>query len=147
MPGRDRSIDEIQRELTGFARRSRAQAERLHPGLSLVSYTVLDLLRSRDGCRGTDLAEHFMLDKSTISRQVAALDRLGLIERSIDPDDQRGQIIRPSEAGLRLLDSMQERRRTAFRERLQSWSDEDLAAFADYLHRFNAPDTTPDPRR
>ncbi|WP_037574252.1 MarR family winged helix-turn-helix transcriptional regulator [Phaeacidiphilus oryzae] len=138
MSDRDRDIDTIQRELTAFARRARAQAGRMHPELSLVTYTILNHLREEGGCRGTDLAIHFMLDKSTVSRQVAALDRLGLIERTPDPDDQRGQIIRPSEAGERLLNSVLAQRRQIFRSRLESWTEEDLADFAVFLHRFNA---------
>lgn len=140
---RDAAIDVIQRELTAFARRARAQAGRLHPQLSLVTYAILDHLRETGGCRGTDLATHFMLDKSTVSRQITALERLGLIERSADPDDQRGQIIRASEAGHQLLESVAAARRTAFRQRLDGWDTADLDRFAAYLARYNQDAATP----
>ncbi len=134
---RAESIDAIQREMTAFARRARSQASQIHPGLTLVTYAILDLLRERGGCRGTDLASHFMLDKSTVSRQVTALERLGLVERSTDPEDQRGQIIRPSDAGSALLESVSEQRRLAFLERLGDWPDADLERFAAYLTLYN----------
>lgn len=70
------SVETIQREMTVFARRARASAGRLHPELSLVSYTLLGHLEERDGCRATDLAAHYALDKSTVSRQVAALEQV-----------------------------------------------------------------------
>lgn len=132
------SIDGIQRELTAFARRARSLALQIHPGLTLVTYTVLDHLRDVGGCRGTDLAAHFMLDKSTVSRQVAALEKLGLVERTADPEDLRGQIIRPSAAGAQLLDNVREQRRAAFLQRLSDWPDDDLERFSHYLALYNA---------
>ncbi|WP_370468354.1 MarR family winged helix-turn-helix transcriptional regulator [Streptacidiphilus sp. P02-A3a] len=140
---RAESIDAIQRELTAFARRSRSQASQIHPGLTLVTYAILDLLRERGGCRGTDLAAHFMLDKSTVSRQVTALERLGLVERSTDPEDQRGQIIRTSTQGSALLQSVSEQRRLAFLSRLADWPDEDLERFASYLTTYNSSYSSP----
>ncbi|MFF9641904.1 MarR family winged helix-turn-helix transcriptional regulator [Kitasatospora aureofaciens] len=136
MPGRQSSIDTIQRELTAFARRARHKASQLHPDLSLVTYSILDLITERGGCRAADVAAHFMLDKSTVSRQVTALERLGLLRREADPDDQRGQILRATEAGLTLLRDANEQRRTAFTTRFTDWSDEDVARFAAYLARY-----------
>ncbi|MDH6707631.1 MULTISPECIES: MarR family winged helix-turn-helix transcriptional regulator [unclassified Kitasatospora] len=136
MPGRQSSIDAIQRELTAFARRARHKASQLHPDLSLVTYSILDLITERGGCRAADVATHFMLDKSTVSRQVTALEKLGLLRREADPDDQRGQILRATEAGLALLRDANEQRRLAFTARFTDWSDEDVARFAGYLARY-----------
>ncbi|MFJ3905230.1 MarR family winged helix-turn-helix transcriptional regulator [Streptomyces sp. NPDC090025] len=135
---RETSLDTIQRELTAFARRARAAAARLHPELPLVSYTLLAHIDDQHGCRATDLAAHYLLDKSTVSRQVAALEKMGLIERRPDPDDHRVQVLHPSEAGTRLLSSTQASRLAAYEERLKDWSAEDLSAFAGYLLRYNA---------
>jgi DNA-binding MarR family transcriptional regulator len=140
LSGRDASIDSIQRELTAFARRARHQASQLHPGLSLVTYSMLDLMNERGGCRAADLAAHFMLDKSTVSRQVGALERLGLVVREVDPDDHRGQILWPSDAGLKLLTQAHQRRRKSLLERFTDWADEDLAGFAHHLVRYGATD-------
>jgi DNA-binding MarR family transcriptional regulator len=136
VPGRQSSIDTIQRELTAFARRARHKASQLHPDLSLVTYSILDLITERGGCRAADVAAHFMLDKSTVSRQVTALEKLGLLRREADPDDQRGQILRATEAGLTLLRDANEQRRIAFTTRFIDWSDEDVARFAAYLARY-----------
>lgn len=146
MPGtpgeREESLDVIQRELTAFARRARAAAARLHPELPLVSYTLLSHIEDQQGCRATDLATHYMLDKSTVSRQVSALEKLGLVERHPDPDDHRIQVLHPTEAGTQALASTQASRRAAYQERLADWTAEDLARFATYLLRYN---TTGDP--
>ena len=134
----DRAVETIQREMTAFARRARASAGRLHPELSLVSYTLLSHLEERDGRRATDLAAHYALDKSTVSRQVAALERAGLIERRPDPEDHRVQVLHLTDAGRRILAQVTENRQAAFRERLADWPEEDLQRFAGYLERYNS---------
>ncbi|MGP2440344.1 MarR family winged helix-turn-helix transcriptional regulator [Streptomyces sp. JW3] len=138
MTAPDRAEEIIHRELTAFARRARASAGRMHPELSLVSYTLLGHLEERDGCRATDLAAHYALDKSTVSRQVTALERAGLVERRPDPADARVQVLHLTEAGRRILAQVTESRRAAFRERLGGWPQEDLVRFATYLARYNA---------
>ena len=133
------AVETIQREMTAFARRARASAGRMHPELSLVSYTLLGHLEESGGCRATDLAAHYALDKSTVSRQVAALERAGLIDRRQDPAGPPGPGAPPH------------RRRTAHprpghreppRARSTSgsreWPAGDLERFAAYLVRYNA---------
>ncbi|GAB7102146.1 hypothetical protein JCM4814A_04600 [Streptomyces phaeofaciens JCM 4814] len=132
------AVETIQREMTSFARRARASAGRLHPELSLVSYTLLGHLEESGGCRATDLAAHYALDKSTVSRQVSALERAALIERRPDPEDHRVQVLHLTDTGRRILAQVTESRRTAFRERLADWPAEDLERFAEYLVRYNA---------
>ncbi|CCK32452.1 hypothetical protein BN159_8074 [Streptomyces davaonensis JCM 4913] len=131
-------MEVIQREMTAFARRARASAGRMHPELSLVSYTLLGHLEESGGCRATDLAAHYALDKSTVSRQVAVLERDQLIARSPDPDDHRVQLLHLTDTGRRLLAQVTERRREVVRERLADWAEEDLERFAGYLVRYNA---------
>ncbi|MEU1510955.1 MarR family winged helix-turn-helix transcriptional regulator [Streptomyces sp. NPDC005811] len=137
------AVETIQREMTVFARRARASAGRLHPELSLVSYTLLGHLEESGGCRATDLAALHALDKSTVSRQVAALERAALIERRVDPADHRVQLLHLTEAGRRILAQVTESRRAAFRERLAAWPQGDLERFAEYLVRYNAWGTPP----
>ncbi|MFF7529096.1 MarR family winged helix-turn-helix transcriptional regulator [Streptomyces bobili] len=132
------AVETIQREMTVFARRARASAGRLHPELSLVSYTLLGHLEDSGGCRATDLAAHYALDKSTVSRQVTALERSGLIERRQDRTDHRVQVLHLTDAGRSILAQVTESRRAAFRERLAEWPEPDLERFAEYLVRYNA---------
>ncbi|MEU8677457.1 MarR family winged helix-turn-helix transcriptional regulator [Streptomyces sp. NPDC048560] len=138
-PGeREESLDVIQRELTAFARRARSAAARLHPELPLVSYTLLAHIDEQHGCRAADLAAHYMLDKSTVSRQVGSLEKLGLVERHADPDDHRIQVLRPTEAGTQALAATKASRRAAYRKRLGDWTEDDLSRFAQYLLRYNS---------
>lgn len=137
MADRDGSIEIIQREMTAFARRARATAARMHPELSLVSYTLLSHLEYQGGCRATDLAVHYTLDKSTISRQVGALEKSGLVERRLDPTDHRVHVLHLTDRGIEVLAQVTDARRVAFQERLAEWSGPDLEKFAECLLRYN----------
>jgi DNA-binding MarR family transcriptional regulator len=134
---RERSVETIQGEMAAFARRARGVAARMHPELSLVSFTILAHLDATKGCRATDLATEFTLDKSTVSRQITALEQLGFVERRAEPADQRVQLLRPTPAGSAVLAAATAARREAFRTRLQDWDEDDLERFAAYLVRYN----------
>ncbi|MFI6088674.1 MarR family winged helix-turn-helix transcriptional regulator [Streptomyces sp. NPDC051218] len=123
--------------MTAFARRARATAARMHPELSLVSYTLLSHLEYQGGCRATDLAAHYTLDKSTISRQVGALEKAGLVERRLDSTDHRVHVLHLTDRGIEVLAQVTDARRIAFRERLAEWGEPDLEKFAEYLLRYN----------
>lgn len=138
MTRRDDSVETIQHETAASARRGRAVAARTHPQLSLVAYTLLSHLEDRESCRATDLASEFMLDKSTVSRQITGLERRGFVERRPDPRDNRVQMLRPTSAGAEVLAAATAARRTAFRQRLTDWDDADLERFAAYLVRYNS---------
>ncbi|GAB4587489.1 MarR family winged helix-turn-helix transcriptional regulator [Nocardia sp. IFM 10818] len=138
--GRDQAIQAIQRELTAFARRARGRATELHPELSLVASSILDLVIERDGCLAADLAGHYHLDKSTVSRQVAALEQEGYLIREIDPANRRNHVLRATPEGRRIARAAARSRADAFADRLQDWDDADIARFAGYLMRYNAAD-------
>ncbi|MEU6894705.1 MarR family winged helix-turn-helix transcriptional regulator [Streptomyces sp. NPDC046557] len=134
--------------MTSFARRARSAAARMHPELSLVSFTLLSHLEERHDCRASDLAAHYALDKSTVSRQVAALERAGLVVRRADPDDHRVQVLELTPVGAAILAKTTRDRRAMFAERLADWDPDDLDRFATYLQRYNdhtayGQDTTP----
>ncbi|RDI49835.1 MarR family winged helix-turn-helix transcriptional regulator [Nocardia mexicana] len=139
-PSRDVAIQTIQRELTAFARRARGRAAELHPGLSLVASSILDLVIARDGCLAAELAEHFMLDKSTMSRQVATLEREGLLTKEIDPANRRNHILRATREGKRAAREAERSRGLAFTDRFRDWNDHDIEQLAEYLVRYNAAD-------
>ncbi|MFI1918806.1 MarR family winged helix-turn-helix transcriptional regulator [Nocardia sp. NPDC020380] len=139
-PARRDAIEVIQRELTAFARRARGKAAELHPELSLVASSILDLVIERDGCLAADLAGHFHLDKSTVSRQVAALEQLGYLDREADPTNRRNHVLRATPEGRRVAREAARSRTEAFTLRFLDWEDEDVARLAEYLVRYNAAD-------
>jgi DNA-binding MarR family transcriptional regulator len=66
------------------------------PGSSAATLVVLE----RDGeQRLGELAERLAVDPSVVSRQVAALTRMGLAARRSDPVDRRAQLLGITDAG------------------------------------------------
>jgi DNA-binding MarR family transcriptional regulator len=137
------ALDAVERELTVFVRRSRRPMTQLRAGdrvvqVSVPSYALLVRLFECEPQRASDLARDLGLDKSTMSRQIAALERDGLLERVEDPADGRAALVRLSPQGRRSLAEMREARRRVLRERLSNWSTQDRRDFARLLGRLNA---------
>lgn len=120
------------------ARRFSAQIARdVHPDLEPGAYSILVRLSGTGGERLTDVAAAFGVGKPTVSRQVAVLEQLRLLDRSPDPLDARAQVLRLTPEGAQRLDRARTARRQRFRELLQQWPEDDVTALADLLHRFN----------
>lgn len=138
-PGdRTSSIARVQDGLTTISRRGAARAREGYASLSLVDQSLLTYIGANPGCRNVDIAAHFQLNKSTVSRQVTALVELGLVQIRDSANDSRGQGLGLTEAGADLRRKLAEEILASLTERLASWSEEDLQTFAGMIERFNA---------
>ncbi|MFJ6569700.1 MarR family winged helix-turn-helix transcriptional regulator [Streptomyces sp. NPDC091292] len=108
-----------------------------HSTLERSAYILLSRIRIQGPMSIGELSEAFNLDASTLNRQTAAAMRSGLVERIPDPEGGMARKFRITDEGARILD--EERRHTvASLDRVMAdWADEDIAAFATYLRRFN----------
>jgi DNA-binding MarR family transcriptional regulator len=77
-------------------------------------------------------------DHSTVSRQAAKLETLGLVKRQAEKGDQRVRLLEPSAAGRKMLDQFALARRTLLSERLAGWTDEERSTLLGLLARFAA---------
>jgi DNA-binding MarR family transcriptional regulator len=131
----------LEREIGLLLRRSRAISARLagelHPDLDGAAYGLLSLLQDAGPLRASDLVTRIGLDKSTVSRQVAHLVDLGLVDRAADPVDGRAQVLSPSEEGAARLARIRAVRRARWEDDLSDWPAADVAALAHLLHRLN----------
>jgi DNA-binding MarR family transcriptional regulator len=105
--------------------------------LSVVDYTLLTQIDVTPGVRAADLAAHFCLDKSTLSRQLEQLISAGLLRRDGEQPGRRGYALALTPAGRQRLDAAAQAVRGRLAERLTDWDDRDIAAFAQLLSRFN----------
>ena len=132
---------ELEREIGLLLRRSRAISARLagqlHPELDGAAYGLLSLLQDAGPLRASELVTRIGLDKSTVSRQVAHLVQLGLIDRAADPVDGRAQVLTPSAEGAARLARIRDVRRARWEDDLSDWPAADVATLADLLHRLN----------
>lgn len=131
----------VEREMSVLFGRARSVslslASQVHPGLDAASYALL--LRCAADCpaRAADIAERSGLDKSTVSRQLARLEELGLVERVVDPSDGRARLVQLTDAGTERLHAVREQRRQELRERFTTWSTADLREFGRLLAQLN----------
>lgn len=88
--------------------------------------------------RSSALAAAVHSDPSTVSRQIAALVRDGLVERRADPVDGRASVLVPTEAGIEVLEEQRRRLGLALARVVQQWAPEDVDKFLDLLDRFVA---------
>ena len=135
--GRAAELERLYDGLTTFARRARELSTELHPGLSLVAFTVLSYVDARSDTRAADIAADWGLDKSTVSRQINQLAAAGLITRGAERPGRRGQVLDVTAAGRHALDEAAETIRDRLFHQLQDWTDGDVAAFAGLIARFN----------
>ncbi|MGH8825081.1 MAG: MarR family winged helix-turn-helix transcriptional regulator [Jiangellaceae bacterium] len=104
-------------------------------GLDPALTTVLHEIGCSGPVRVSVLADAMHLDQSTVSRHVSALEHLGLVERSSDPDDRRAALLSTSAAGRKRLATIIGERRAIFRAATADWSDDDRARLAGLLDR------------
>jgi DNA-binding MarR family transcriptional regulator len=134
---REAALDDLYLGLTTLARRARDVADDLHPGLSVVDYSLLTQIDVTPGTRAADLAAHFCLDKSTLSRQLDQLVSAGLLAREVEQPGRRGYALTLTAAGRQRLDAAGHAVRDRLAERLTDWNDADIAVFAELILRFN----------
>src|SRR3954451_1467134 len=147
MSGQDRPVDPhqafvaLEREIGLLLRRSRAISARLagalHAGLDGAAYGLLGLLQDAGPLRASDLVLRLGLDKSTVSRQVAPLVALGLLDRQPHPEDGRAQVLTPSAEGAARLAKIRDARRARWEADLADWPSSDVATLAELLGRLN----------
>lgn len=105
--------------------------------LERSAYILLSRIRVQGPMSIGQLGDAFGLDASTLNRQTAAAMRAGLVERIPDPEGGMARKFRITAEGERRLDEEREGAIHALEQIMADWSDEDIAAFADYLKRFN----------
>ncbi|MGC4874965.1 MarR family winged helix-turn-helix transcriptional regulator [Micromonospora sp. DT43] len=108
-----------------------------HRVLDRAAYVILRHLDSAGPQNVSALAARLNLDGSTVTRQVSALQRDGLIVRAPDPTDGRGTVISPTSAGLQRMAAVQAARTRLYGDMLADWSAEDRSTLATLLGRLN----------
>ncbi|MFC5721391.1 MarR family winged helix-turn-helix transcriptional regulator [Streptomyces gamaensis] len=143
--GRARGVDQaylcLERELSVFLRRARAQsgemARAVHPDLEPAAYGLLVRLEDAGPQRATDLAAYFGVGKATMSRQLRALEELGLLTRTPDPADGRASQVSITDEGRARFTRVRDARRERYACRLAGWDRMEIAELARLLRQLN----------
>jgi len=108
-----------------------------------AAYLILARLADAGTARMSDLAALLSLDLSTVSRQIRALEELGLLGRTANPDDRRAYFLEPTDAGRALVAKVKEKFSAVVDLALVDWSDRDRRTLTSLLSRL-AHDIRPD---
>ncbi|MET9254397.1 MarR family winged helix-turn-helix transcriptional regulator [Streptomyces sp. NPDC048182] len=131
----------LERELTVLLRRARANqgemAREVHPDLESSAYGLLVRLGEAGGQRATELAGYIGVGKATMSRQLRALEDLGLVAREPDPADGRAWLITLTPEGQTRVGRVREARRARYARRLEHWDAGEVTELARLLHELN----------
>ncbi|MEW2129614.1 MarR family transcriptional regulator [Streptomyces sp. NPDC005435] len=137
----DQEFLALERELTVLLRRARANqgemAREVHPDLESSAYGLLIRLDECGGQRATELAAYIGVGKATMSRQLRALEELGLIAREPDPADGRAWLVTLTDEGRCRVGTVREARRARYVSQLAHWDRQEVAELARLLHQLN----------
>src|ERR1700712_3155694 len=106
--------------------------------LDRMALMVLGTLTHCGPSRLTTVAERTGLDPSTVSRQVADLEKAGLLARDADPEDRRAILLEATAEGRAVLDRLSRGRRKRVERLLSDWQPEDIVTFGRLLGQLNA---------
>jgi len=138
---RDSTTDALEREITVLLRRARAAsgelARAVHPDLEPSAYGLLVRLAEAEPERATDLAAYFGVGKATMSRQLRALEDLGLVAREPDPADGRAFLVRLTDGGRERFARVRSARRERYLNQMASWDRSEIDELARLLHKLN----------
>ncbi|MEU6539538.1 MarR family transcriptional regulator [Streptomyces sp. NPDC047000] len=139
--GAEREFLSLERELTVFLRRARSNqtemAREVHPDLESAAYGLLVRLDECGRQRATELAAYIGVGKATMSRQLRALEDLGLVAREPDPADGRAWLVHLTEEGRGRVGKVREARRASYVHRLADWNPDEVAELARLLNHLN----------
>jgi DNA-binding MarR family transcriptional regulator len=128
-------------ELTSMMRalkelHTRVVEESDHP-FEVAGSFVLGRLDVLGPVRLTQLAQELGLDPSSVSRQVSALERNGLVAKEKDPTDLRAQRLLLTDRGRAAVQAHREARSRELARLLPGWTAADLDALTAALGRLN----------
>jgi DNA-binding MarR family transcriptional regulator len=112
-------------------------AARFDSALQPAAFLIVRWLYSFGPTSATVLAESTAMDRSSVSRLINQLKRLGYVKSEPSPSDRRGILLSLSELGLQKASDALKEKEFIFYERISKWDDYQLEKFIDMLRYFN----------
>lgn len=140
-PSVDTAIQALEQQLSMLWRRARSNsykvARRVHPDMEPAAYGLLVILQREGSMRLTELAASIGVGKPSVSRQIAMLEQLGLVQKTADPLDGRAQSITLTPDGSRQLSTAQAARKEAFHHLMEDWKVDDITSLGSLIAQLN----------
>jgi DNA-binding MarR family transcriptional regulator len=135
----DRScaVETLEWELMLLVRSLEAvQRKRSYP-LERAHYLLLGVLEREGPQSIAALATHLLLDGSTVTRQVATMEGLGLVAKAPHPQDGRSTLIQATAQGRREAAKMRNLRLRRVQALFADWDGKERATFTALLAKLN----------
>jgi DNA-binding MarR family transcriptional regulator len=121
------------RHLETFGRRSS-----LYLHIDRAGYLALRTIEDLGPLTTKALATELNLDASTVTRQIAALETGGYVDRRPDPNDRRSSTILLTTEGRRMMDGVEQERRQGIEALVDDWDERDKTVLGRVLNKLNA---------
>lgn len=142
----DSLMQEVEKEFSIMAVKARnairKRSQEIHPELQPLGYRVLSILVRQQAQQQIELAAELQVDKATMSRTIKQLQDQGLVTRKADPNDGRAMLVSITDTAHEAWLVSGKHARNLLRERLSTWTPEEISRFADLLSRLNANEIT-----
>ena len=119
---------------TFHAQRSYLRPSVTELGLGTGQPKLLAYLAFYGPCSQKELASYFEIDPAAVCRMLDTLERNGFVNR-VPGSDRRGGLVQLTDEGRRVQEAWSSRCEEMEQTLLQGFSEEERAAFADYLVR------------
>lgn len=120
--------------VTQFRQQIQAVAQRVSPGMLPGAYKMLTTIERRGPLTLSSLSECLVADKGLASRTVRDLEKLGLIERTPDPNDGRSSLLSLTLHGAERLAAARGPAESRLQVVLQDWPLGDIQQLTSLLH-------------
>jgi DNA-binding MarR family transcriptional regulator len=136
---REQCIRALGAALNALLSQSRAltaqAAAMFHTELQPAAFHIALWLNAFGPAKPSAVAQAVGMDRSAASRLIRELVRLGLIATSTDPSDRRSVVLSLTVDGRRRMEAAMQAKGATFRQRVASWSEEDLLLCTNLLQR------------
>ena len=130
-------IQEVGKCLEKLAILRRIQHHRLAEasGLYFGQPPVLNYIIHHPGCSQTDLAREMHVTAASIAQSTKRLQKSGLIEKKVDPDNLRANKLYVTQEGIAASEQSWNQIQQFEADTLEGFSDDELAQLEEYLQR------------
>ena len=131
------AIVALEAEITMLARTLEAvQRRRAYP-LERAAYLLIGLIEAEGPQPIGEIARRLLLDGSTVTRQVAAMEKAGLLTKAANPADARSALVDVTPLGRDKAATMRRARHERLQRIFAAWPDDERREAARVLARIN----------
>ena len=133
------TLSKLQAELAFLSRTTDHFGRRsdLYADLERSWFVIAQALSEFGELTISGLANQLALDGTTVTRQVAAMEKQKLLVRAFHPEDGRTRIVSLTARGKKLLSQLNAERTHRYGETLSDWTDDELNTLASLIRKLN----------